>query len=142
MPVADAASALRILLVEDEAPNRALLRAVLGRARRPSIQDASLLEATTLAEARQHLAHRPIDVVLLDVRLPDGNGLDLAREIRTLPAERRPRVLVLSASVLPMDRSAAVEAGADAFLPKPFDTAELLDVIASLVDGRGADGSA
>ena len=139
MPVADTVSALRILLVEDEAPNRALLRAVLGRARRPAIQDARLLEATTLAEARQHLADHLVDVVLLDVRLPDGNGLDLAREIRTLPAERRPRVLVLSASVLPMDRRAAVDAGADAFLPKPFDTAELLDVIASLVDGRVDD---
>lgn len=140
MPVADRASALRILLVEDEAPNRALLRAVLGRARRPTIQGATLLEATTLAEARRHLAGQPIDVVLLDVRLPDGNGLDLAREIRTLPNARRPRVLVLSASVLPMDRSAAVEAGADGFLPKPFDTAELLDVVATLVDDRGGAG--
>ena len=140
MPVADQAPALRILVVEDEAPNRALLRAVLGRARRSAIQAATLLEATTLAEARDHLAGQPIDVVLLDVRLPDGNGLDLAREIRTLPTARRPRVLVLSASVLPMDRTAAVDAGADAFLPKPFDTAELLDVIASLADDREGGG--
>jgi two-component system KDP operon response regulator KdpE len=132
--VADGAGAPVILLVEDEAPNRALLKAVLSRSRNESIRGARIVEATTLAEARACLTGEPFDIILLDVRLPDGSGLDLARELRDRPAGRRPRVLVLSASVLPMERTAAVEAGADAFLPKPYDTAQLIDLLASLVD--------
>lgn len=123
-----------LLLVEDEAPNRALLRAVLSRAGDAAVRSASILEATTLAEARDRLAEGPVDVVLLDVRLPDGSGLDLARELRD--SDRgRPSIVILSASVLPMERFAAEEAGADAFLAKPYDPGELLDVLARLVAG-------
>lgn len=123
-----------LLLVEDEAPNRALLRAVLSRAGDAAVRKASILEATTLAEARDRLAEGPVDVVLLDVRLPDGSGLDLARELRD--SDRgRPSIVILSASVLPMERFAAEEAGADAFLAKPYDPGELLDVLARLVAG-------
>lgn len=134
--VTDRAGPPLILLVEDEAPNRALLRAVLGRSRNEAIVGARILEATTLAEARAFLDTEPVNVVLLDVRLPDGSGLDLAREINERNGDRRPRILVLSASVLPMERSAAVSAGADAFLPKPFDTTELIGILASLI-GEG-----
>ena len=123
-----------LLIVEDEAPNRALLRAVLSRAADERVRNASIVEATTLAEARECLGASPIDVIFLDVRLPDGSGLDLARDLRERNGAR-PAILILSASVLPMERSAALEAGADAFLPKPYDPGELLDVLAGLVDG-------
>ena len=123
-----------LLVVEDEAPNRALLRAVLSRASDDRIRGASIVEATTLAEARAHLEAGPVDVILLDVRLPDGSGLDLARELQAR-AGGRPAVLILSASVLPMERFAAEEAGADAFLAKPYEPRQLLDVLTGLVAG-------
>ena len=125
---------LRLLLVEDEQANRALIRAILSRARQPELAGHVLHEAATIGEARAILATEPIDVILLDVRLPDGSGLDLAAEVR---ASSRPavRIIIISASVLPAERSRAVESGADAFLGKPFGAKDLIDVLVALAPG-------
>jgi two-component system, OmpR family, KDP operon response regulator KdpE len=122
---------LRILLVEDEAMNRTLMRAVLTRASDPRIRLAELVEAETLADARRHLDAGSVDILLLDVRLPDGSGLDLAREL-VGAGESRPRIVILSASVLPAERAAAIEVGCDAFLGKPYRPADLLDLLGLL----------
>jgi two-component system KDP operon response regulator KdpE len=128
----------RLLLVEDQAINRALVMAVLARADDPRIRDATILEAASLGEARQFIANDGVEIVLLDVRLPDGDGLDLAREIASRGSSdaswARPRMIVLSASVMPAQREEAIDAGCDAFLAKPFDTRELLRLIGSLLD--------
>ncbi len=118
-----------ILHVEDEAPNRALLRAIVSRAPDPEVRSATLIEAHDLATARTILAQGQVDLLLLDVRLPDGNGLDLAREIRDGDPGMRPAIIVMSASVLPTERDAAVEAGADQFLAKPYAPAALLALV-------------
>jgi CheY-like chemotaxis protein len=120
----------RILLVEDEELNRVLVRAVLARADDPEVRDARLVEAGSLAAARDVLhSPDPVDVVLLDMNLPDGSGLDLATELAD--AAEKPRVIALTASVLPSDRAAALKAGCDGFLDKPYAAADLVTVIAS-----------
>jgi CheY-like chemotaxis protein len=124
----------RVRLVGVEAPNRALLRAVFGRAADRRLREATLIEAPDLATARSILDSRRVEIVLLDIRLPDGNGLTLARELRSLPAAERPRVLVLSASVLPGERDAALAAGVDRFLGKPYRPSELVDTVLELVE--------
>lgn len=124
-----------ILHVEDEAPNRALLRAVFARCPDGSISGATLREAGDLAEARRIVAAEVVDVVLLDVRLPDGNGLQLAREL-SVGSSPRPDVVVMSASVLPAERDAALAAGAGHFLPKPYVPAELTRLIGALLERR------
>jgi CheY-like chemotaxis protein len=108
-----------ILHVEDEAANRALFRAAVSRA--------------------EIIANEPIDLVLLDVRLPDGNGLDLAREIARGPSSSHPpEIIILSASVLPSERDMALATGASHFLEKPYVPSELLALItASLVASVG-----
>lgn len=130
-----------ILVVEDERPNRALLKATVNRAAVRRVREATLLEAATLAEARTFLAARPIDLVVLDVRLPDGDGLSLARDLDG--AGRRPRILILSASVLPTERIMALDAGADAFIAKPFVPADVVKTMAGLLEAgprvRSAD---
>jgi CheY-like chemotaxis protein len=123
-----------VLVVEDEAPNRALLRAVLARAQDERLRDALLLEAVDLASARAHLDANAVDVVLLDVRLPDGSGLALAQELRALDAEVRPRVVILSASVLPGEREAALQSGVDRFLGKPYRPLELVETLQDLLE--------
>jgi CheY-like chemotaxis protein len=124
----------RLLLVEDEGTNRALIRAILSRARQPELAGHVLHEAATIGQARAILATEPIDVILLDVRLPDGNGLDLAAEVR---ASARPavRIVIVSASVLPAERSRAIDSGADAFLGKPFGATDLIDALVALAPG-------
>jgi two-component system KDP operon response regulator KdpE len=80
-----------------------------------------------------------VDILLLDVRLPDGSGLDLARELVANDAAR-PRIVILSASVLPAERAAAIEVGCDAFLGKPYRPADLLDLLGLLApEPSGAD---
>jgi CheY-like chemotaxis protein len=123
-----------ILYVEDEAPNRALLRAVVERAGDPRVRTSTLLEAPDLATARQVLSSESVDLVLLDVRLPDGNGLDLARDIRQ-GEDPRPQVIVMSASVLPSERDAALETGATAFLAKPYVPSDLIALVAKTLSG-------
>lgn len=118
-----------VLLVEDEELNRVLVRAILARAGDPAIRDVRLVEAATLAKARDQLAVQDVDVVLLDVNLPDGNGLTLAAELAQRPEDARPQVVALTASVLPHERAAAMTAGCDAFLDKPYAAAQLVGVL-------------
>jgi CheY-like chemotaxis protein len=125
-----------ILLIEDEGPNRALARAVLTRSTDPRVAGIVLLEAPNLARAREILAAQQVDLVLLDVRLPDGDGLALAAELQE-SGKARPIVVVLSASVLPSERDAALRSGADAFLAKPYHPNELVALVGKLLnDGR------
>jgi CheY-like chemotaxis protein len=120
---------LRLLAVEDQPANVALLRAVIGRSPAPELHGVQLAVAGTLAEARTLLSSESFDIVLLDVRLPDGNGLDLARDLADRP--RRPRIVVLTANALAGDAAAARDAGADAFIPKPYQPSLL---VATLLD--------
>ena len=121
-----------VLVVEDEEPNRALLRAILGRAPDERLRGITLLEAGDLASARDVLATRHVDLVLLDVRLPDGNGLSLIpHESEWTPGT--PLFVVLSASVLPTERAAALASGASDFLAKPYRPADLIESVIDLL---------
>lgn len=117
----------RVLLVEDEELNRVLVRAVVSRARDSQVRSVELVEAPTLAVAREQLGRGSIDLVLLDMNLPDGHGLTLASELAEQP--HRPAVIALTASVLPRDRSAAMAAGCDGFLDKPYAAADLVSIL-------------
>jgi two-component system KDP operon response regulator KdpE len=123
----------RILLVEDEELNRTLVKAVLARAEIAVVRDAEVLDATSLAAARELLRQENVDLILLDMNLPDGNGLILARELAedgVPPGHTKPSVVAVTASVLPQDRAAAVEAGCDGFLDKPYAAADLVATVA------------
>jgi two-component system, OmpR family, KDP operon response regulator KdpE len=124
-------SALRILAVDDDPVNRSLIRAIVSRATDVSIRGATLHEATNLAEARNVLGREAIDILLLDVHLPDGLGLDLAAELRH-DGRPGPAIVALTASVLPADQQAALDAGCDAFLAKPYAASALVATIAEL----------
>jgi CheY-like chemotaxis protein len=124
----------RILLVEDEDLNRTLVKAVLARAQVQAVRDAEVLDAGSLAAAREQLHDGNVDLVLLDMNLPDGNGLTLARELAvqgSVVDRERPAVVAVTASVLPQDRAAAIAAGCDGFLDKPYAAADLVAVVAT-----------
>jgi two-component system KDP operon response regulator KdpE len=117
----------RILLVEDDEINRALLRAVLSTAAPPALQGAVLTEAGSLAEARASFSAQHADMILLDVQLPDGSGLELAAELSQ--SDPPPVIVALSAGVLPAQRRDALAAGCRAFDNKPYTASQLLSVI-------------
>jgi two-component system KDP operon response regulator KdpE len=120
---------LRILLVEDEKLNRDLVQAIVTRAADPTINNAELLEADTLAAARATLADEPVDIMLLDVQLPDGSGLTLAQELHDNPPANPPAVIALTAGILPDQQAAARTAGCRAILSKPHTAADLTSTL-------------
>lgn len=106
-----------ILIVEDEQPIRRFLRVTLES------QGCRTKEAETAREGVQLArSYRP-DLILLDLGLPDADGLDVTKEVR---AESRVPIVVLSARGREADKVAALDAGADDYLTKPFGVGELM----------------
>jgi two-component system, OmpR family, KDP operon response regulator KdpE len=106
-----------VLLIEDEPQMRRFLRAALEP------HGYRLVEAETAREGLGHAAAHNPDVVLLDLGLPDLDGLEVTRRIREW--SRLP-IIVLSARGRESDKVAALDAGADDYVTKPFDVGELL----------------
>lgn len=107
----------KVLVVDDEPQIRTLLKATLARA------GYNIVEASN---AREALASKSIDkpdLILLDLGLPDRDGLEL---VGALAAEPRSAVLVISARDQTEQKVAALDLGADDYVTKPFDTEELL----------------
>jgi two-component system, sensor histidine kinase and response regulator len=109
-----------VLVVDDEPINLALVRAVLGG-------EHIVFEAPNARTALEILDREEIDLVLLDVRLPDMDGFTACREIKARHSEAGYLpVLLLTALADQESRNAGLEAGADDFLSKPFDRKELV----------------
>jgi two-component system KDP operon response regulator KdpE len=106
-----------VLLIEDEPPMRRFLRTALGS------NDYRLVEAETAKEGLAQAAARNPDVILLDLGLPDRDGLEVARELREWSATP---IIVLSARGREEDKVKALDLGADDYLTKPFGVDELL----------------
>ncbi|MCU0625335.1 MAG: response regulator [Gemmatimonadaceae bacterium] len=106
-----------VVLVEDEPQMRRFLRVAL------EAEGYRTVEAPTAAEGLQQVAGHNPELVLLDLGLPDGDGVDVTRQLRTWTTVP---VIVLSARGQEGDKIAALDAGADDYLTKPFSTGELL----------------
>jgi two-component system phosphate regulon response regulator OmpR len=89
--------------------------------------------AGSLGAGREMLGRGSYDALLLDLMLPDGDGLELTRELRADPRWRRLPLLMLTARGEPMDRIVGLEIGADDYLPKPFEPRELLARVKALL---------
>lgn len=119
----------RVLVVDDEADFLATYERLLRR------QGYEVVTAMSRATGLAALAGEPPHLVISDVRLPDGDGLDVVRAARGLP-EPMP-VIVVTGYPSDETRRAALAAGATTFLAKPFAAAVLLAAIRSSVDGGG-----
>jgi two-component system phosphate regulon response regulator OmpR len=117
----------RLLLIDDDAR---LTDMVGGYLR----QNGYEVEAAgSLAAGRERLKHNVPDALLLDLMLPDGDGLDFTRELRSDARTRRLPLLMLTARGESMDRIVGLELGADDYLPKPFEPRELLARVKALL---------
>jgi len=121
-----------ILLVEDEPHIRRFVRLALEG------EGGEVYEAGGVEEGRRVAAGYPPDMVVLDLGLPDGDGLDLIRDLR---AWSDAPILVLSARGLEADKVRALDAGADDYLTKPFGVAELLARTRALLRRRARQES-
>ncbi len=120
---------VKILLVDDEADTRELVRAVLEHC------GAAVSTATSVAEALELLDRTRPDVLIGDIGMPGEDGYDLIRKIRALPAGRGRdvRAVALTAYARAEDRMRALREGFDTHVAKPMEMAELVAVVAGLV---------
>lgn len=119
---------LRVLVVEDDREIRALMQSSL------SVEGFEVRTAVSLSEAAALFRHDPPDVIVLDLGLPDGDGVELVQEVRmrhTLP------IIVVSARHQEAQKIRLLDAGADDYLTKPFSVAELLARIRVALRHRG-----
>jgi len=119
---------LKVLVVEDDREIRGLLLSVLA------VEGFEVRSAVSLSEAQALMQHDSPDLVILDLGLPDGDGADLLRRVRTAAS---PPVVIVSARHEEAQKVALLDAGADDYLVKPFGVGELLARIRVALRHRG-----
>lgn len=119
---------LRVLVVEDDREIRALIQSSL------SVEGFAVQTAVTLREAQALIEHALPDVIVLDLGLPDGDGVELVQQVRR---QHTTPILVVSARHQESQKIALLDAGADDYLTKPFSVAELLARIRVALRHRG-----
>jgi two-component system chemotaxis response regulator CheY len=117
-----------VLVVEDHPPLRIAICDLLGR------MGIDAVEAPDGAAAMDRLVGLRPDLVCLDLFLPESSGYEVCEFIRLSPELRNTPILIMSERAYPVDRAHALEAGADAFIVKPFTEDELRRRIESLLD--------
>ncbi len=130
-------SGLEVLVAEDNAVNAKVAQGFLSRLGHRS------LVARNGVEALRELASRHFDVVLMDMQMPEMDGLEATRRIRATEAERestRLPIFIVSANALPEDEAAGLASGADAFLRKPIALDRLEQHLSGLVPAFGSKG--
>jgi len=118
----------RILVVDDHELNLKLLERLL------EIEGHEVRAADSLAAAERALAEEQPVMIVLDVNLPDGSGLELTRRLKSHPATASIPIVACTAGVMPDDEHQALEAGCDAYVSKPIDLRRFATIIASMLD--------
>ena len=120
-----------ILIVEDNEKNMKLVRDILRH------NGHATIEATTGGDGVRLASEKKPDLVLMDIQLPDIDGIEALRRIRTEPALGHVPVVAVSASVMPDDQQKIITSGFDAFVTKPITVKPFLATVERfLAEGR------
>lgn len=123
--------ASKLLIIDDDRRLAQMLQSYLGTSGFESIWAGTGYEGLALMQAQ------PVDLIVLDLMLPDLDGLEVCRRIRQMPQTLgHTPVLMLTAKGDPMDRIVGLEVGADDYLPKPFEPRELLARVRAILRRR------
>ncbi len=104
-----------ILYVEDNQDNRILIRRVL------EAEGFSFVDAKNAAQALERLQANSIDLILMDINMPDVDGYTLTSQIRSMPRYANVPIIAVTANVMRGDRERSLEAGCDGYIQKPID---------------------
>src|ERR1700730_5546513 len=125
-----------VLVVDDAPVNLKLVRVLLSR------QGFDVRTANSAEEALEIVRDFRPRLVLADIQLPDMNGLELTRRLKSDPATRDIIVLALTAFAMQGDEERAIDAGCDGYITKPIDTRALPQRLRSYLDVRPPSHSA
>ena len=121
-----------VLIVEDEPDIRKTIDYNLSK------ESFKVVQAESIAEGEKALAANKIDVIILDLMLPDGSGLTLCRDIKSDAKTKHIPVIILTAKTEEVDRIVGFELGADDYVTKPFSVRELILRVKAILK-RGID---
>jgi len=123
---------MKILLIEDEPELRKSIKLYLH-------QEGYLVEsASDFLQASEKTAEYQYDCILLDITLPKGNGLDILKQLKA--QHSKAGIIIISAKNSLEDKITGLDLGADDYLPKPFDLAELNSRIKAVIRRKSFDG--
>jgi CheY-like chemotaxis protein len=117
----------RVLVVDDHDLNLKLLQRVL------ELDGHDVIPADSVAAAERAIAERQPALIVLDLQLPDGNGLDLARRLKACPETESCPILACTAGAMKGDKERALAAGCDAYVSKPIDTHQFAQLVSSML---------
>ncbi len=123
----------KILIVEDHPQNMRLIEMVLRG------KSYTLLRATDGEEALDMAMKERPDLIIMDIRLPKMNGLEVTRRLRETPALSHTPIIGLTAYAMKGDKEKILESGCDAYLSKPINTRELPRMITEMLLHRQKD---
>jgi two-component system, cell cycle response regulator DivK len=117
----------RVLVVDDHELNLKLLQRVL------ELDGHNVIPVGSMAAAERVIAEDRPELIVLDLQLPDGDGLDLARRLKASPATERFPIVACTAGAMKGDEERALAAGCDAYVSKPIDTKEFAALVAKML---------
>ncbi len=117
----------KILIVEDNPRNMRLLEMTL------KARGYSLLKATDGEKALDMAMRQHPDLIIMDIQLPKIDGLEVTRKLREIPAFSHTPIIAITAYAMKGDEERAIDAGCDAYLPKPINTRQLPGMIAEML---------
>ena len=120
-------AACRILVVDDHELNLKLLERLI------ELEGREVRAVNSLAAAEQAVAEEQPAMIVLDLNLPDGSGLELTRKLKAHPMTASIPIVACTAGVLPSDEQGALDAGCDAYVSKPIDTRRFATIVASML---------
>ena len=121
-----------VLIIEDEPDIRKTIDYNLSK------ESFKVVQAESIAQGEKALAENKIDVIILDLMLPDGSGLTLCRDIKSDAKTKHIPIIILTAKTEEVDRVVGFELGADDYVTKPFSVRELILRVKAILK-RGID---
>ncbi|HUO76409.1 MAG TPA: response regulator [Thermodesulfovibrionales bacterium] len=119
-----------VLIVEDSATTRAMIRAVIEDME----EDFTTLEASTGFEALKLLPQGSFDLIITDINMPDVNGLELIHFVKTNPNYQHIPIVIVTTERSSEDRERGLALGASAYITKPFTSEQLQEVITKILN--------
>ena len=117
----------RVLIIDDSSATRAYIRAALE-----AETELDVTEATSGFDALRILPRSQFDLLLVDINMPNINGLELISFIRRSETHRETPLMIISTEASERDRQRAMELGANAYLAKPFTAEALIEAVRQL----------
>ncbi|MEK7705948.1 MAG: response regulator [Myxococcota bacterium] len=120
----------KIMVVEDSPAMRGLIASILGQ-----IEDIEVIEAENGYDALRRLPREAVDLIIMDINMPDINGLELLSFVRKSPSLAQTPVIIVTTEASEQDRKRAQALGANSYVTKPFKPEQLLAAAQQLLGG-------